>query len=173
MSVTRPSVTVMLPEPVSGDELIDAVRTLSNGGEGTDFWLDKRHDGLGDVYVIGQVSQNLYDQIQVIPTPTLRRVIWIREDQTYISIDVVSHPWPVGYTAGSDSHADAVMAVGRFADELLQHFESSDVEKTPWPQEVDVCTTCNTITWLVHGDPYCPNDGGNPPIKTVKVAPVE
>lgn len=174
MSTARPFATVIFPRRISGVELIDAVNALSIDGGNTDFWQGGPgpHADNDAACVIGQVSPNLYEQMKVVDSSDPRGVDWILPHHLYSIVRVVSHAWPVGYVAGSDSRADAVVAVNRFADRLREYFRVG-VLKSPWPQEVAVCATCNTITWLVHGDPYCPNDGGNPPIKTVKVAPVE
>lgn len=172
MNKPKAVVTVTFPHPVTGAELMGAVKSAieSKDNNYRQFRNEQRYDN-GDVsFIIGHASGYPYEHIVIAPTQEL---LEIRPDETYESVVVMSHSWPVStYLVGYGDDAP-INVVRKFAEMLQLHFSESPVtSSSPWPQEIKVCAICETIIRSNFEGTHCPNDGHNPPTKTVKVTPV-
>lgn len=166
--------TVTLPRPITGSELMAAVKELSHSDDGylgTSFEVSQRFDN-GEIFTIGQFSKYPYNQLLVAPSKEQHGV---RPDETYGQVEVMSHVWPgrerflVGY-----DNSDVVDSVRDFAQKLEQHFANPSEQTTDssvWPQEVTVCALCERIVTRLFEGVACSQDGNNPPTKMVKVVP--
>lgn|GEM_PF-2482254 len=170
MPATKASVTVNFSRPLTGAELIAAIKAISEAN-GERFESVHQFDD-GDAYLIGQSSGYPYRQVRVSPS---REEETIRPSSSYDQVVVQNHSWggmvfAVGYSEGA-----VVKAVCDFGDMLRQHVEGQESEHTSsaWPQEVVVCAICEQIVSQISTGFYCCNDGQNPPTRTVKIAPLE
>lgn len=169
MSKPLASITVQLPRAITGSGLMAAVKAVAEENK-TSFYSDHHFDD-GDAYLIGQVSGYPYDHILVAPKQDNSSV---RPDESYNQVVVMSHSWPVStYMVGYADDAP-IKVVQIFAEALKRYLSgvSEDTKSSVWPQEVTVCAVCQHIVSRSFDETYCPNDGKNPPTRTIKVVPV-
>ena len=168
-------VTVTFSRPITGSELMEAVKELSHCGEdylGTSFEASQRFDN-GEVFTISRYSRYPSKQLLVAPSTEQHE---IRLDETYGQIEVMSHSWPKERFAVGYEESAVVSTVRDFAQRLEQHFADPSRQKQPtessvWPQEVTVCALCGRIVTRLLEGVTCSQDGNNPPTKLVKVVP--
>ena len=178
MSTPLAAVTVELPHPVSGAELIGAVKTVVGDGDeygyAPRFIQEHRFDN-GDVYVIGQYSKYPYDQLLVSPT---REKEGFRPEQPYDKVEVMTTSWPGSIFPVGYSEDAPVQSARHFAEQLKLHFDnpSGDSEDSSvWPQEIRVCAICERIVMvfgILRDEFHCPTDGKDVPTKMIAVTPV-
>lgn len=165
------SVTVSLEHPITGAELMNAVKAVAEQN-GKEFYT--AHDYVdGDIYQIGQVSGYPDDHLLISPAGDEESV---RPEASYDKVSVASHQWPVSiYLIGySDREAAFISSVRTFATALEQHLSGAPVaeESSVWPQTVTVCALCERIVSADLDWQYCAKDGKNPPTCTMQVTPV-
>lgn len=174
MSEPLAIVTVTFPRPVTGSELMAAVRALSDEPSASNrFALSQRyHDG--DLFMIGQSSGSPDRHLCVVPSPELP---WLRLDDLYDQVSVMSYAWSRSKAVQADWNTDSrvVDCVRSFAQRLGQYFATQHGHSEPlsvWPQEVTVCAHCGRIVTLSQlGSARCPEHGNNTATAKVSVTP--
>jgi hypothetical protein len=108
--------TVTFDRPITGKELIDAVRSTCAGAGGAKFYETKRYDD-GWQHLVGQSSSTPYENLLVTPD---RENAYIEPDKTYSEAVVLRHDAPSSgsRTLGRYGVEQEVQSVLDFADSL-------------------------------------------------------
>ena len=122
------SVTITLPRPIAGDEIINTVdKAISYNApvEGPFFTMESREYRGEEILAIGQSSRHPYQHLLVTPARREREIFpqFFRSERLYVELEIMSHSWrepsliPVHY-----GENEVTLEVHRLAEKLRKHF---------------------------------------------------
>ena len=109
---------VILPYPVSGRKVIEAVKAIT-----ADAYHQELAGGKGDreEWVVGQESEYAYEHVAVFACFEWNNAFPLQRQVMYAKLVVISYEWSgVDYSTGYDI-GDAALAVQVFCDRLREH----------------------------------------------------
>jgi hypothetical protein len=126
MGNTKARATVTLPRPITGSELVGAIRaviTAKAERDGSAKYAEEHLYRDANVYIVGQTSGYIASQLRVRPKDGKR---YISLDGVYETLVVESCRWPEGGGYMSMVYDDDyIKAVLQFVEDLIAQFNES------------------------------------------------